>query len=252
MKNEVGSNWFSTYGPEKGPIYVAGTLPSAIGVYMKGAYLPVGTAFLDNSLPSAKGRVAVFRVSVKDYELKDRQFVVDSKKFVDVTGQRKYGQIRFDGIVSGGQTGVNQAALWAAKEAGVPTSGLAPLGFLTEDGLAPWLAEFGIVEIESDNLQRAWANVSESDGTVIYISKRSDLTCGGTNITLEECKRYRRPLHIVVAEIPQTHDVTEFLAWIVRNGIRSLNVAGPRRTKAPDLGDFVKDHLGEILKMLKG
>lgn len=43
-------------------------------------------------------------------------------------------------IVSGGQTGADQAALRAARAAGLPTGGWAPRGWLTEEGPAPWLA----------------------------------------------------------------------------------------------------------------
>ena len=52
-------------------------------------------------------------------------------------------------IISGGQTGVDAAALRAAKAVGIPTGGTAPKGWLTEDGPAPWLAEYGLVESDS-------------------------------------------------------------------------------------------------------
>ena len=47
-------------------------------------------------------------------------------------------------IISGGQTGVDQAALRAAKACGIPTGGWAPKGWRTEDGPAPWLADLGL------------------------------------------------------------------------------------------------------------
>lgn len=50
-------------------------------------------------------------------------------------------------VISGGQTGVDQAALRAAKAARIPTGGYAPKGWLTEDGPAPWLADFGLIEM---------------------------------------------------------------------------------------------------------
>lgn len=51
-------------------------------------------------------------------------------------------------IISGGQTGVDQAALRAARDLGITTSGTAPLGWITEDGPAPWLADFGLIEAD--------------------------------------------------------------------------------------------------------
>ena len=47
-------------------------------------------------------------------------------------------------VISGGQTGVDQAALRAARSCGIPTGGWAPRGWLTEDGPAPWLADYGL------------------------------------------------------------------------------------------------------------
>jgi hypothetical protein len=55
-------------------------------------------------------------------------------------------------VISGGQTGVDQAGLRAARAAGIATGGFAPKGWLieSEDGRhnvpAPWLAEYGLVE----------------------------------------------------------------------------------------------------------
>ena len=51
-------------------------------------------------------------------------------------------------IISGGQTGADQAGLHAARRAGLPTGGTAPRLWMTEDGPAPWLADFGLVECE--------------------------------------------------------------------------------------------------------
>ncbi len=45
-----------------------------------------------------------------------------------------------DRVISGGQTGADQAALRAARAAGIPTGGWAPLGWKTEEGPAPRLA----------------------------------------------------------------------------------------------------------------
>jgi Circularly permutated YpsA SLOG family len=49
-------------------------------------------------------------------------------------------------IVSGGQTGADQAGLRAARAAGIETGGWAPKGWDTEDGPAPWLEDFGLIE----------------------------------------------------------------------------------------------------------
>jgi predicted Rossmann-fold nucleotide-binding protein len=67
-------------------------------------------------------------------------------------------------VISGGQTGVDQAGLRAARAVGLATGGSAPRGWETEDGPAPWLAE---CEREG-YLARTEANVRASDGTMIF------------------------------------------------------------------------------------
>ena len=74
-----------------------------------------------------------------------------------------------DKALSGGQTGVDQAGLRAARAAGIPTGGWAPLGWLTEDGPAPWLADFGLIECPARGYPaRTRRNVLDSDGTVWF------------------------------------------------------------------------------------
>jgi hypothetical protein len=80
-----------------------------------------------------------------------------------------------DEVVTGGQTGADQAALRAARAAGIPTGGWAPLGWLVEtaDGkrteAAPWLAEYGLTECPEPGFPaRARANVRDSDGTLWF------------------------------------------------------------------------------------
>lgn len=52
-------------------------------------------------------------------------------------------------VISGGQTGADQAGLKAAKKCGIPTGGFIPPRFVTSNGPSPWLGEeYGLVEIE--------------------------------------------------------------------------------------------------------
>jgi hypothetical protein len=80
-----------------------------------------------------------------------------------------------DRVISGGQTGADQAGLRAARGAGIPTGGWAPLGWLVEsdDGrrniAAPWLADYGLAECpEPGYPARTKANVRDSDGTLWF------------------------------------------------------------------------------------
>jgi hypothetical protein len=47
---------------------------------------------------------------------------------VDGTGLSRYGRAMLERVISGGQTGADQAGLAAAKRLGVPTGGFMPKG----------------------------------------------------------------------------------------------------------------------------
>jgi len=82
-------------------------------------------------------------------------------------------------IISGGQTGVDQAALRAAKACGIPTGGWAPKWWKTEDGPASWLADFALREHASaDYAVRTRANVADAGLTLILVARESDLARG--------------------------------------------------------------------------
>ena len=56
-----------------------------------------------------------------------------------------------DRIISGGQTGADQAGWRAARACGIPTGGAMPKGFLTEDGPRPEFAGlYGARELWTD------------------------------------------------------------------------------------------------------
>jgi hypothetical protein len=75
-----------------------------------------------------------------------------------------------DRIVSGGQTGADQAGWRAAKAAGIPTGGWMPLGFLTEDGPRPEFAGlYGAEECPTaDYPARTRRNVIDSSATIWF------------------------------------------------------------------------------------
>ncbi len=128
-------------------------------------------------------------------------------------------------IISGGQTGVDRAALDAAIEAGIPHGGWCPKGRLAEDGRLPdrYLLE---ETPQSDYIQRTEWNVRDSDGTLILYWDQLE---GGTKLTADFCKKYSKP-HFLVNMIKPA-DTSSFIKWLKTSNIRILNVAGPRASK---------------------
>ena len=72
-------------------------------------------------------------------------------------------------VISGGQTGVDRAALDAAIEAGIPHGGWVPKGRKAEDGITP--LKYNLTELEEGGYAaRTEKNVLDSDGTLIITS----------------------------------------------------------------------------------
>ncbi len=132
-------------------------------------------------------------------------------------------------VISGGQAGVDRAALDAAVEAGFSIAGWCPLGRRAEDGVIP--AHYPLVEAgRADYAERTELNVRDSGGTLILT--RGELT-GGTLLTAQLAEKYQRPVRIVRLE--QTPDCIETWDWIKAHRIHVLNIAGPRESKDPGI-----------------
>lgn len=145
-------------------------------------------------------------------------------------------------IISGGQTGVDQAGLLAAKKLGIETGGTAPKGYLTEKGPDLRLkTEFGLEESTSEMYAvRTRLNVEHSDGTVLF----GDVTSRGTAMTIEYCKQAKKP-YITNPEY------WELERWLLENNIEILNVAGNRLRKAPEASARAHETLNKAITNLR-
>lgn len=127
-------------------------------------------------------------------------------------------------ILSGGQTGVDRAALDAALAAGIPTGGWCPRGRLAEDGRIP--EHYPLVETNSPNYaERTRLNVAHSDATLV-LNRASPR--GGTRLTCMLAERLGRSLLVIDPQAP--HAMAEIQSWLTREDIRVLNIAGPRES----------------------
>lgn len=147
-------------------------------------------------------------------------------------------------IVSGGQTGVDRAALDVALELDIPCGGWVPRGRIDERGRIPDRYP-GLRETASaDWSERTEANVRDSDGTLII--SRGPLS-GGSKYTREVAERRGRPcLHLDLAR-SRSAALDAARDWIATNRIRVLNVAGPRASKDPELYDLAAELLRALL-----
>ena len=140
-------------------------------------------------------------------------------------------------IISGGQTGADQAGLVAAARLGITTGGVMPRGFRTEDGPRPDLAaRYGLTESASPAYAvRTEQNVLATDGTVVFAARRSP----GSLLTICLCRKHQKPC-LEIAQDVSVQDAAERLReWLTAYGISVLNVAGSRESGALGIGAFV-------------
>jgi hypothetical protein len=135
-------------------------------------------------------------------------------------------------IISGGQTGVDRAALDVAIQLGIPYGGWVPKGRLTEDGPLP--ETYALRETPTAVYsERTEKNVVDSDGTLII--SRGELT-GGSEYTREMALKHNRPwLHVDLKKTVALRAALTIVAWLGGQNIRVLNVAGPRASKDPGI-----------------
>lgn len=134
-------------------------------------------------------------------------------------------------VVSGGQTGVDRAALDAAMDLGIEVGGWCPKGRLAVDGTIP--AKYPLTETPDESYRtRTHWNVRDSDATLIIFG---DDLAGGTALTMEFCGQLGRPYEIhqlqatgVAAAGGSESDLMEVLYRLNSHPIDVLNVAGPR------------------------
>ncbi len=147
-------------------------------------------------------------------------------------------------IISGGQTGVDRAALDVALELGIPCGGWCPLGRRSEDGIIP--ERYSLQEAPTSNYaDRTALNVRDSDGTLILA--KTPLR-GGTALTQKMADRYCRPSLIVDPRDAKSAAIA--LEWLKTNSIKVLNIAGPRENVRQDVGRAAAQFLRRLLLKL--
>jgi hypothetical protein len=158
-----------------------------------------------------------------------------------VSGQHKLELDQFT-IVSGGQTGADRAALDWALAHGVNCGGWCPKGRLAEDG--PIDLKYPLKETPSESYsERTEWNVRDSDATVVF-SITPELS-GGSKETLELARKHDKPCLHLHSGLP---DASERLrAFLEKNKVKVLNVAGPRSSHELAIAGSVQRLLDEVL-----
>ncbi len=148
-------------------------------------------------------------------------------------------------IVSGGQTGVDRAALDFAMENGIECGGWCPKGRIAEDG--PINEIYPLTETETaDSSVRTFKNVKDSDGTIVFIKNKID---EGTGLTIDYAEQLNKPLYIVHLTMNIEDQEAGVFNWFLDNKIRVLNIAGAKESFCPGIYKETKDFLRKFLEI---
>jgi hypothetical protein len=160
-------------------------------------------------------------------------------------------------VISGGQTGVDQAALRAAHASGLECGGWAPPGRACESGIIP--LRFPMTETPEErsaeapevarSLRTEW-NVRDSDATLVLRNKLTDGDDPGTRWAVKCAARYQKPLRI--SDPSEVDALLGVLEWLATYKIATLNVAGPSEGTQPGIGDLAQALLIQVFAAQSG
>lgn len=155
-------------------------------------------------------------------------------------------------IISGGQTGVDQAALEVGLQLGIPIGGWCPPGRICENGIIPFF--FPLTETPEERSEKApdiprslrteW-NVRDADATIIF-KPSNQASDKGTNWT-EECINLYKKRFLKVDPFEEVQ-TTQIKSWLLSPTVLILNVAGPSEGTYPGIGKRVKEILWQVFR----
>jgi len=145
-------------------------------------------------------------------------------------------------VISGGQTGVDRAALDAAMKLGIEVGGFCPKGRRAEDG--PIDEQYPLTETASRAYPvRTEKNVAASDGTLILTGGPLK---GGTALTVRLAKKHGKPY--LILDPARQEEAKKLRKWLRIYAITVLNVAGPRESESPGIYERSLSFLEKALK----
>lgn len=135
-------------------------------------------------------------------------------------------------IISGGQTGVDRAALDVAMRFGISCGGWCPKNRIAEDGQIP--QQYPLLETPTEDfiIRTEW-NVRDSDGTLVILW--DSIPNGGTGFTVECIKKWGKSHFIANLSEEPNIKIQTILVWIKTERIKILNIAGPRASYRRDV-----------------
>jgi hypothetical protein len=147
-------------------------------------------------------------------------------------------------IISGGQTGVDRAALDWAIASDLTHGGWCPFGRLAQDGKVP--DHYLLKETQSSGYsQRTRKNIEETDATLII---HQGLLAGGSKLTLRFAQELKKPYCLFDLDKPWSPQADQARQWFSAHSVQILNIAGPSETRHPGIYDLTRKVLPLIFQ----
>jgi Circularly permutated YpsA SLOG family len=151
-------------------------------------------------------------------------------------------------IVSGGQTGVDRAALDAAITLGVPYGGWCPKGGWAEDLPTPpgvRALYSGLRETpERAPEQRTEWNVRDADRLMVLTDAEGLSVSKGTARALDCAESLGKPHTVIDVDAPDA--LAQARAWLGDKAEGTLCIAGPRESEAPGISAKARAFLEQL------
>jgi hypothetical protein len=153
-------------------------------------------------------------------------------------------------IISGGQSGVDRAALGVAVERGLPYAGWCPKDGWAEDLAEPpgLLKHYPLLKETplADPAQRTEWNVRGSDAVLAIVSAGGLQASRGTALARALAERYGKPL--LVIDPAQDDAIERTAAWLrTLPEELKLGIGGPRESEAPGIYALAGSFLRAVL-----
>lgn len=150
-------------------------------------------------------------------------------------------------IVSGGQTGSDQAAWDAAIFTGIAQDGWVPKGSYSEAGKINSVTYKFKETASSGYLERTALNVKESDATLLFSYGKPT---GGTLRTIEYCTEYNKPFLYI--DLKKYKTIKPIIKWLKEVKPTVLNIAGSRESKFPGIYKVTRLIIIDVLMEYNG
>ena len=151
-------------------------------------------------------------------------------------------------LISGGQSGVDRAALDVAISLGIPYGGWCPAGGWAEDLTEPpgLLALYPSLAATSstDPAERTRRNVRDSDASLVLVASAGDVS-PGTNVGIRESDALAKSQ--LVVNMSDSGTEQQVIRYLSSLGNVVLSVGGPRESESPGIYEMAKAFLSAVL-----